>query len=473
MKRMNALILAFLMLSLCACHAAPVENIPALLAPVEAQPQIAAVERADVLNMTSMVGCVVPYAEAVSFRVNGTIGTVKALPGQSVHKGDVLAVLDTEALQKNLDNLIDQRDEAANKAALGNRNLEISVEISRLSLEQLIQKNQAELEPMNQNILDLEKKLEDLHKQEATKPAEPEKPTEPEKREPEKTTDPTETTLPSGTEPEVTEPVITEPVVTEPAPTEPTTPPGPSIADQIKKIQKELEDARKNLEKVKNRQTTEEQLLQVDLQDARYRLEHAQQNQYLQMQSMEDNISAVRNQIENAEITAPFDGVITWMSSSAYQNGSAVADEPFVYVSDPTRMTIHTDRIPSANLDNSESIYAEINNQKYTLIPQEISASDDVSKTLNGIRLSSVFEFEDGVSVSAGENSLVYCVYGSRSNVLTIPTNALHGDKNGKYVYRMTDGQKERVDIDIGLISSLRVEVISGLEEGDVIYVAD
>jgi multidrug efflux pump subunit AcrA (membrane-fusion protein) len=61
-------------------------------------------------------------------------------------------------------------------------------------------------------------------------------------------------------------------------------------------------------------------------------------------------------------------------------------------------------------------------------------------------------------------------VKNSRENVLTIPANALFQAYGVSYVKKIVDGEQQRVDVTVGLITDSKVEILSGLQEGDVVY---
>ena len=118
----------------CSCSVQNSTAIPELLTPVKVEPDTAMVQYEDVFNLTGIIGSVFPYSEALAFSVDGTLGSFEVLPGQNVKKGDLIAVLDTSALQQQLDSLRTQLNRAKNEAALTNRNLELDIQICRLKL---------------------------------------------------------------------------------------------------------------------------------------------------------------------------------------------------------------------------------------------------------------------------------------------------------------------------------------------------
>lgn len=62
---------------------------------------------------------------------------------------------------------------------------------------------------------------------------------------------------------------------------------------------------------------------------------------------------------------------------------------------------------------------------------------------------------------------------GNKDGALVVPRSAIMEDPNGtRYVFRVTGGRLERVDVELGLRGDFDVEVIKGLSEGDSIVQA-
>ncbi|MBR3636191.1 MAG: hypothetical protein IKN47_08345, partial [Lachnospiraceae bacterium] len=60
----------------------------------------------------------------------------------------------------------------------------------------------------------------------------------------------------------------------------------------------------------------------------------------------------------------------------------------------------------------------------------------------------------------------------SIENALQIPKGAVYSDTEGEYVYVLRDGKAQKVDVTVGIYTSEMIEVVSGLNEGDVVIVA-
>lgn len=108
MKKSIVCILGLLLLSSMAGCADRGSAAPDLLEPVGVKLDTAVVERGEIYETTVYKGEVVPYVEALSFAVDGYLGEVSVKIGDTVQKGQVLAKLDNEKLEQQIENLEDE-----------------------------------------------------------------------------------------------------------------------------------------------------------------------------------------------------------------------------------------------------------------------------------------------------------------------------------------------------------------------------
>ena len=62
-------------------------------------------------------------------------------------------------------------------------------------------------------------------------------------------------------------------------------------------------------------------------------------------------------------------------------------------------------------------------------------------------------------------------IVGSKADAITVPREAVREDGSHDYVYLLKDGHLHRQDVKLGISNLTRVEVVSGVSEGDVIAV--
>ena len=348
------------------CGCAKQEQVdPELLDPVMLEPETAVAGYEDIFNLTAVEGCILPTSVKVTFPMDGKIAEVKVVPGQTVKKGDLLAVMDMESVLEQIDALTAQLEEDALKAERTNSSLKMTAEIYR-----------AELASLNAA--------------------------------------------------------------------------GDSYAAAVK---------------------------EVDLWEALMEVRHAEANQEVARQRIEQQIEELRKLVEECgELYAPADGTVSWMMDGMLKNKQVAEDDVLLCISDASQLYIAADRVSTSVLDSSDRIYAKIGQEEYELIPRERSTEEDMADTDAGIALQTKFDFKvqpDPEVLTTGGNTLVVCRWQYLPNVLCVPRGAIFRDGQERYVYVIEEGVMVRTSVEIGAGTLLRTQIISGVEEGQVVYVAE
>jgi len=220
-----------------------------------------------------------------------------------------------------------------------------------------------------------------------------------------------------------------------------------------------------------------QELKYLDVWEAWQAVEHAEQTLELALRRQRNEVARLQEEIEEyGQVVAPCDGVVTWISESAVPGTYITEDTPMIAVSMPDQLYIATERLTDAILKSCDRISARIGDSEYELVAREVDKAQDSLDSLNGLVLTSKFDFADDVKLDLQEvnNAVVLLRSGYRENVLCVSVDAVYEDSINKkhyYVYRDEDGQRVRVDVEIGEQGSLMTEIVSGLEEGDVVYV--
>ena len=56
-----------------------------------------------------------------------------------------------------------------------------------------------------------------------------------------------------------------------------------------------------------------------------------------------------------------------------------------------------------------------------------------------------------------------------RDNVLSIPREALHTEGTHNFVFRVIKGKLAQTPVEVGVVTTTSVEILSGIREGDVV----
>lgn len=204
-------------------------------------------------------------------------------------------------------------------------------------------------------------------------------------------------------------------------------------------------------------------ILQADLKQAKELRTLELQTSYTQEAKLKDSLS-------KTQIVAPCDGRVVYLN----RNSTRVqAYKPMIYIADESKRTIKTDFISESVLLKADRISATVYDTTYEIsyVPYDSATRLELNKIKS---LDTRFAFgEDGQDIACGEFVAVRIDHQVRSQVLTIPANALYTDGSLYYVNKIVDGQRVRHEVTVGLVTNAKAEIISGLSEGDVVYVKD
>lgn len=194
------------------------------------------------------------------------------------------------------------------------------------------------------------------------------------------------------------------------------------------------------------------------------------------------NSSWLSYQLTSPIITAPTDGIVTslmfteGMGIGTLDTGSSESNQKVA--------TIKTEGMPIVSVNLSEIDVSQVElAQKATLtldsIPDitftgAVVGVDRIGQTTSGVTQypaivqldSSSPEILPNMAVSA--NILIK----SKDNVLLVPSSAVQNEGGRSFVEVIKDGQQQFVLVETGLVSDTETEIVSGLEEGDLVVIS-
>ncbi len=176
--------------------------------------------------------------------------------------------------------------------------------------------------------------------------------------------------------------------------------------------------------------------------------------------------------MENARLVAPFDGQI--LSLGIAPGSQISAFRAVLTLADPSAMEITA--IPSpeelSDLGVSQAAVVRLSAQPGKAFSARISALPLVSgESPAGNQDQAVHITLDDPStrLTLGEAATVVIEIETRQNVLWLPPAALRTFQGQDFVFIETNGVQRRVNVRLGLKSAERVEILEGLEEGQVV----
>lgn len=459
LRRATAALTAALLLLGTACSSQQ-EQVPELLATIDVAPASVMVTRGDVFSMDTVQATVVPETYELFFPISGNLGESYVQVGGVVKEGDVIMKLDDTSLVTRIENLEKELQTLRDSYAASNRKLEIKIEKAELQLQLLVEKQAAYEEAARLAESSAVSVIEDVSDSES-EPSEPEVGSS----EPEESVSSEDNTT-SGdsvsSEPTESDPVESEPE-SEPESSEPESEPESSEPENEPTIPlpPPVDPYEIELKKLEIRG---------------YELELAQAKE-LQARMLEDKSEQLAELSEDKQdyyMLAPADGVLIWQTKATdalERSGKRiVADTVVAILADVSSVTLQTKRLDNLFMSHCDRVYTIINGKEYdlTLLPND--PKEDSKRSMEGKLLHSNFSVETTDDISQAGSAIVCLRYNSVEDVLIIPLGCTFYD-TGYYVYRMNGTEREKVYVEIGAEGATCIEIISGLEEGDMIYV--
>ena len=446
-----ALLLALMMLTGCAQKAE--RTAPELIEPVEAKSNAAvcAAYIDDIYRNAYYSAVIKPYVEPLSFKVSGSVMSVNGYPGMMVAEGDVLIELDQVSLRERAEQLQTDLDYAQQDDKYTNTIAELDIQILQTELRQLKETETA----LKEKAAALQEKAAAL-KESAALPEASE--TLPEASE----------TLPEASEtlPEETE---TPPETSEtPSEEDDSTSADEELAlveQEIAQVEEELTRVEKEIALKENEIAQKQALLRQDKE------QHA-----LDRRTQQKELNALNASLEDNVLCAPFAGRIVY--GDILKPGSWVqAEDPIIFLADDSKLSIECDYIPVETIEAADRVYAHIGEKEYELRYIPIDPDELMSLTISGAEITSTFEIiaseEELRALEAGQYAAIFLWSDYEADALVVPSGAVMYDsvERRNYVYVDENGTRVKRTVEIGIGTTSRVQILEGLEEGDVVYV--
>ena len=207
-----------------------------------------------------------------------------------------------------------------------------------------------------------------------------------------------------------------------------------------------------------------------------------------------NQLASAKSQLASATMTSPIDGVVAAVnltvgesvsgSSSSNPNGSnsSSSDSSASSSSDPQILVISTNSwLVNATVDATSVGLIKKGNQAQLTVT---GASDTVYGTISSVGLvssstSGTASYPVVIDVTGspsglhdGANVTATLIYKQVSNVLVMPTIALHRNATGgQYVEQVKNGKTVQTTVRVGIASGGQTQIVSGLSAGDKIIV--
>jgi HlyD family secretion protein len=189
------------------------------------------------------------------------------------------------------------------------------------------------------------------------------------------------------------------------------------------------------------------------------------------------NYDEILSKVSETVITAPIDGTVIGKPLSAGEMVAQGVTNPTVIltIADMSKMQIEAqvDQTDIGKVGVGQKVSFTVDaypDKKFTGVVSNVSKKAVTNQ--NVIYYTATIDVNDANNLlNPSMVARVTINIGESKNTLLLPLSAVRSDKNGKYVVVAGNGKTENVPVTTGIIGDDRVEIKSGVNEGDVITV--
>ena len=196
-----------------------------------------------------------------------------------------------------------------------------------------------------------------------------------------------------------------------------------------------------------------------------------------EVEEAEVNYELKKKDYENAKKTSKLNRLYSSVNGEVIAKNLAPGDfvtggVSVITIADMDKTQIRTEYIGSSVLDRASGYQALINGKKYKVTAQEQDVSQ-MDVEMGNLPTSTYFGYEKDANVSVGDSVTLEFYNNATEDALVVPSNAVFKAKSEHYVYRMDGDAKKKVKVTLGTKTDVYTQIMSGLKEGDVVYVQD
>ena len=201
----------------------------------------------------------------------------------------------------------------------------------------------------------------------------------------------------------------------------------------------------------------------------------------IDIESARDTLEKLKSGLENTKLLAPISGQITFLDTGLKEASSITANKVYIRMADLSQLMLQYSGTNTNDLKLGMKTSVIYNHQKYegevviqtyegevVMTPREVpSDGDNASKSIVLIK---VYGIKDLV-LALNDSASFSVVLDQREDVIITYKNYVSRTGGVNTVQVLQDGIKVQRTVELGMETTSEVEIISGLEEGELVIV--
>ena len=248
-----------------------------------------------------------------------------------------------------------------------------------------------------------------------------------------------------------------------------------SSKSKIKQLEIELKKVKEQKRKAhtsKEKSNLSKQILlkQEEIKTEKLRLKMQKQTQSLYIKELKSDIQTAKKSSKMNKLYSPVNGEV--ITKNLAPGDFVTGGVSVITIADMEKTKIRTEYIGSSLLEKASSYQAVINGKKYDVTAEEQDVSQ-MDIEMGNLPNSTYFTYKQDSNVSVGDSVTLDFYNNLTDDALVIPSNAVYKAKGEHYVYRMDGDARKKVIVKTGTVTDAYTQILTGLKEGDVVYVQD
>ena len=241
---------------------------------------------------------------------------------------------------------------------------------------------------------------------------------------------------------------------------------------KIMKLEKDMlaEDMKNAKGAEKKKMKKEYDIKIADIKIAEQNLVNTKELQAIEIKELERKRDSLNTDIDSYYLYASMDGIVSFV---AVNNNDMVEKGVLaVAISDESRLHVRTEYVLQSEYMGAKRSYIQYGDNTYDVEMRDIDITQVKEQLSMGIPVSSYFDIKNpDKNLKIGDCIDLNLETDNSDDTLYLPINAVYVENEQAYVYLYKDGRRIKTDVEQGISNSTYVEILSGVEEGDDVYV--
>lgn len=196
-------------------------------------------------------------------------------------------------------------------------------------------------------------------------------------------------------------------------------------------------------------------------------------------QKLTEKLAAAKAMLENGTVASPINGIVSSISDPSQEEVTAGTSLATLYVGDKKQMIVSVDELDITNVEVGQEVDIVMDALPTKTYSATVSHVSQIGTSESGVTVYSVTLAIDGDDqLKIGMNGTATIKIQEVKDTLLVPITALNTSRDGQYVWVYDENKAEDSDepgvktfIETGMSDENYAQVVSGLNEGDVVLI--